>query len=99
MYGKIKKIKCNVIRHKLYVKAIVVSETNKKIVAFLPSREMATIFPRSVLLGDNETAKSVIIETLNTIAKRMAEGRIVNIHSFQGKNYITFLKWERIRFI
>ncbi len=98
MYGTIKKIECFTEKGKLKVRALIVDERNHKLKALLPSREIASLVPRYVLLGETNRANEAILETVHSILKRMTEGRKVRLWNYHDITYFSFLKWDNIKF-
>ncbi len=98
MYGTIKKIECFTENGKLRVRALIIDEKQHKLKAILPSREIAAIVPKYVLLGDVNRADQSILETIQSILKRMTEGRKIRIWNYQGITYFSFIQWKNVRF-
>jgi hypothetical protein len=65
----------------------------------LPDREVATILPRSILLGASCRAPVSMLGTLEPILERMAEGRVVRMWQYAGRWYCSFLPWKSVRFV
>ncbi len=98
MHGTVKRIECFTERGKLKVQALIEDEKNHKLKALLPSREIAALVPKYVLLGENNKANAAILETIQSILKRTTVGRKIRIWSYQGVIYFSFLNWKNVRF-
>ena len=74
------------------------NEKGKRLDAVMFQREMAALIPRFVLIGKTRKASRSILETIQSIASRMTEGRRVRIYGYGDVFYYSFLSWEEVLF-
>lgn len=104
--GTVKRVRPILSGERLRVIAEVVSEEGGSIEATMPDREVAAILPRSVLVGPpragvraKATVPVSLLETIAPILARMAEGRVVRLWEYKGRNFFSFLPWKSVRFM
>ncbi len=75
-------------------------------ISTMPDREVAAILPRSVLVGAPTRGRRgsarvplSLLGTIGPILTRMAEGRVVRLWDYNGRNFFSFLPWKSVRFV
>jgi hypothetical protein len=66
--------------------------------AYLPDRELSALIPRSVLVGEQNTAPPLLLETIEPILTRLTLARRVRLWSYRERRYVSFLSWRSVRF-
>jgi len=66
--------------------------------ARLPSREVAALIPREIIIGDEKIVQTQIIDTLDDMLAKLVTGRLVRTWEFSGEIYFNFLKWGSVKF-
>ncbi len=103
--GTVTRVRPTLSGERLRVVADVVSEAGV-VEATMPDREVAAILPRSVLVGAPTPGRRAsarvpvsLLGTIGPILTRMAEGRVVRIWDYNGRNFFSFLPWKSVRFV
>ena len=73
-------------------------DRGKRLDAVMFQREVAALIPRFVLIGSNRKANRALLETIQSIASRMTEGRRVTICKRGDTCYYSFMSWEEVLF-
>ena len=98
MQGIVVDVRPLVRNDRLRVEAMVRTEENQEIDAYLPDRELAAILPRSVMLGEARSAPLALLESIAPIVERMAGKRRVRVWEYKGTHYFGFLSWKSVSF-
>ncbi|MFW5710513.1 MAG: hypothetical protein ACOC2P_00605 [Spirochaetota bacterium] len=95
---EIRHIEAVLISQKPYVRASLRScETGQEVIGYLPSREMAALLPREIIIGKGACAPESIIDIMNELLGKLAARRHAKIWEYQGVIYFGFLKWNSVR--
>ena len=81
---------------RLRVEARVKAQNGEICTAVMPERELSTILPRSILIGDEKKVSIQFLPTINAIVKRMAVGRNVRLWNYRDRSYFAFLSWRGV---
>lgn len=84
--------------NRLKVRLTVTAETGEVQEAYLPDRELSALLPRSILVGDAREAPPQLLQTIEPIVSKMAQGRQVRVWSYRERLYASFLPWRAVRF-
>ena len=96
--GRIERVRPLLEDERLKVKLRVAMEDGQLTEAYLPDRELSALLPRSVLVGDGSQAPALLLETVQPMLDRLAQGRMVRLWSYKERSYASFLSWRSVRF-
>jgi len=85
------------VDQRLLVRATVRDAQGERYSARLPDRELATLLPRSILVGDG-SPPAALLDTIRAIVERMVIGRHVRLWEYRDQRYLAFLSWRNVRF-
>lgn len=95
---KIRDIRPEILDGKLRVFAGVEEDGGGLVTAELPQRELSTILPRIILLGDGMTPSPGLYESIKAILTRQLIGRGARLWEYDGKRYLGFPSWRSVKF-
>ena len=73
-----------------------VSDGSEPVNAELPQRELSTLLPRTILLGDGKTIDGDTFETMRSTLSRLVSGRAVRTWEYKESVYCGFLPWRNV---
>ncbi|HDQ14786.1 MAG TPA: hypothetical protein ENN41_08225 [Sediminispirochaeta sp.] len=84
---------------KLRVQVLLEERREKyQVEARLPAREVASLLPREILVGDTVTPDRRVLEPIDELLRKLTVGRLVKVWEYSGRTYCSFLKWGALRF-
>ncbi len=81
---------------KLRVHVQIVDSDGQTGTAELPQRELSTLLPRTILLGDEKKVDQQLLSIINSTLIKLITGRAVRIWEYKEKRYCGFLSWGNI---
>ena len=91
---QIKTVEIDSSSAKLRIFAAIDREDDSLVRAELPQREIATLLPRDILLGEEKTITSQLLETIGVTTKRLLIGRKARVWEYNDKTYFGFPTWR-----
>jgi hypothetical protein len=98
MKGRIIDTRPIIRNKKLRIIASIETDEGNVSEAFMPDREVSVILPCSLLTGDKKCVTTTLLKTIESILKRMVNGRKVRIWEYQDRLYFSFLSWRQVTF-
>jgi len=96
----IREVRASTEDRRLRVTAILQEKEEEfEIEALLPSREVAALLPREIIIGSNREPSLRVFEVINELLARLTVGREVRVWEYGDRTYCSFQKWGGVRFI
>ncbi|MBT3273594.1 MAG: hypothetical protein HN368_10580 [Spirochaetales bacterium] len=95
-YSYITDVQLDTSDSRLRIQVLIVDEDNDTRMAELPQREMSTLLPKTILLGDQKSISCELLSTIHSTLVRLITGRAVRTWEYQERLYCGFLSWRNI---
>ena len=99
MYGKIYFALPYLQQGQLKVKLIIKLQGAQFCEARLAERDLATLIPRSLLLGSKLKAPPSLLQIIKALLKRLTVGRLVYLKNSSPQPEVLFLSWRKVKFV
>lgn len=81
---------------RLKVFSQIVDEDGAETRAELPQRELSTLLPRNVLLGESKIVSAEMLLVIEATLTRLLTGRCVRVWEYDDRRYFGFLSWRSV---
>jgi hypothetical protein len=94
---RIMSVEIDTAENRLRVYAHIDGESFGDVKAELPQREVSTLLPRDVLLGEEQVIRPEVLEVIRETLEKLLTGRHVRVWEYDDRRYFGFPSWRSVK--